>query len=50
MLAWTAVNESPAVASESSYHSIFIETRSNDEFVVLDVLGIERDWTSREDL
>ena len=50
VLAWTVVNDSPdAVANESSYHSIFIGTRSNDELVVLDDLGIEWDWTSRED-
>jgi hypothetical protein len=34
-------------ANESSYHSIFIGARSNDELVVLDDLGIEWDWTSR---
>jgi hypothetical protein len=33
--------------NESSYHSIFIGARSNDEHVVLDDLGIEWDWTSR---
>jgi hypothetical protein len=51
VLAWTVVNDSPdAVANESSYHSIFIGARSNDELVVLNDLGIEWDWTSREDL
>jgi hypothetical protein len=51
VLAWTVVNDSPdAVANESSYHSIFIGARSNDELVILDDLGIEWDWTSREDL
>jgi hypothetical protein len=48
MLVWTVVNDSPdAVPNESSYHSIFIGARSNDELVVLDDLGIEWDWTSR---
>ena len=51
VLAWTVVNDSPdAVANESSYYSIFIGARPNDELIVLDDLGIERDWTSREDL
>jgi hypothetical protein len=48
VLVWTVVNDSPdAVPNESSYHSIFIGARSNDELVVLDDLGIEWDWTSR---
>jgi hypothetical protein len=51
VLAWTVVNDSPdAAVNESSYYSIFIGARSNDELVILDDLGIEWDWSSREDL